>query len=209
MLEVSTEAEALAVAAQKTGAPKETADERQVAVAQNPELYFDSKRKLLELLRVFADHGFVSLEDVAAALDRSSELASPIEDAALRQRIRGLEEALRAERIANDLARWDLEEAELNLASERSLVQESLVRIGNLEGQLKDARRTTLKLIVASRNGLATLKRVRDHLASETYAAGALAPLVRDFQDLTQVVQELHALAIVKASTTPLQPTRP
>ncbi len=183
--------------------------ERQVTGVVNPALYFDSKRKLLELLRVFADHGFVSLEDVAAALDRTSELASRVEDAALRRRVRDLEEALRAERLVNDLARWDLEEAELAIASERDLVQESLIRIGNLEGQLKDARRTTLKLIVASRNGLASLKRVRDHLASETYAVGALAPLVRDFQDLTQVVQELHALAIVKASTTPLQPTRP
>lgn len=183
--------------------------ERQVTGVVNPALYFDSKRKLLELLRVFADHGYVSLEDVAAALDRSSELASPIEDAALRRRIRNLEETLREERLAADLARWDLEEAELGLASERALVQESLVRIGNLEGQLRNARRTTLKLIAASRNGLASLKRVRDHLASETYAVGALAPLVRDFQDLTQVVQELHALAVVKASTTPMQRTPP
>ncbi len=206
---VSIEASGGPASSPGSGASDKAEGERQVTGVLNPALYFDSKRKLLELLRIFADHGYVSLEDVAAALDRSSELASPIEDAALRRRIRNLEETLREERLAADLARWDLEEAELGLASERALVQESLVRIGNLEGQLRNARRTTLKLIAASRNGLASLKRVRDHLASETYAVGALAPLVRDFQDLTQVVQELHALAVVKASTTPMQRTPP
>jgi len=206
---VSTEAEPPAASVQRVDPSDERAAERHAASLPSPVLYFESKRKLLELLGLFAEHGYVSLEDVAAALGRTWELVSPIEDVVLRERIRGLEEALREARLASDLARWEQEEAELALASERDLVKESLVRIANLEGQLKDARRTTLKLIAASRNGLASLKRVRDHLAAETYAVGTLTPLVHDFQELTQVVQELHALAIVKASTTPLQAPRP
>jgi hypothetical protein len=206
---VSTEAETPTASAGRVDPSKKSAAERRTASLQSPVLYFESKRKLLELLSLFADHGYVSLEEVAAAVDRSPELGSSIENAALRERIRGLEAALRETRLANDLARWEQEEAELALASERDLVKESLVRIAALEGQLKDARRTTLKLIAASRNGLATLKRVRDHLAMETYAVGTLTPLVRDFRELTQVVQELHALAIVKASTAPLQAGRP
>jgi hypothetical protein len=163
----------------------------------------------LELLRVFADHGYLSLEDVAAALDRSWEIVSPLEAAVLRERTRNLEGALREAKLANDLAAWEREEAELELSGERDLVMEGLVRIANLEAQLKDARRTTLKLIAASKNSLSTLKRVRDHLAAETYAANALAPLVHDFQELTQVVQELHVLAAMKASAAPLRLSGP
>jgi len=183
--------------------------EQNIAGLYSPALYFESKQKILELLRIFAEHGYLNLEDVAAALGRSSELVSSSEAAVLRRRVRDLEEAVRAERLTNDLSAWERSEAELALSSERELVKESLVRIANLEGQLKDARRTTLKLIAASRNSLATLKRVRDHFAAETYAVGALTPLVHDFQELTQVVQELHVLAMVKAETPPVAPSRP
>ena len=146
----------------------------------------------------------MSLEEVASALGRPSELMSSVESKSLHRRIRDLEEALRAQRLATELASWDLTESERALASERGLVQESVARIGNLEGQLRDARRTTLKLIAASRNSLSTLKRVRDHLARETYAAGTLTPLVRDFQELAQVVQELHVLAVVRTPSAEL-----
>jgi hypothetical protein len=185
---------------------EEQAEARGIAGVDDTALYFESKQRILDLLRVFAQHGYVSLEEVASAIDRSTELITSTEIESLKHRIRELEAQVRTERLANDFASWDIEDARQALAGERDLVRESLVRIARLEGQLKDARRTTVKLIAASRNGLATLKRVRDRLATETYAAGTLTPLVHDFQELTQVVQELHALAIVKASTTPLQP---
>ena len=183
---------------QRTEASDEKADDRGSPVLFNPTLYFESKRKLLDLLVLFSEHGYVSLEEVASALGRTSQLMSSTESKSLHRQIHDLEEALRAERLGTELAAWDLAESERALASERGLVQESLVRIGSLEGQLRDARRTTLKLIAASRNSLSTLKRVRDHLARETYAAGALTPLVQNFQELTQVVQELHVLATVR-----------
>lgn len=169
-------------------------------------LYFESKQRILDLLRVFAEHGYLNLEEVAAALGRTSELATSGDMAALRMRVRDLEDRVRGERLANELAAWELEESRSALAEERELVQESLVRIARLEEQLRDARRTAVKLIAASKNGLATLKSVRERLASETYAAGALAPLVHDFRELTQVVQELHVLAAVKGEAVPLQP---
>ena len=183
---------------QRTEASDEKADDRGSPVLFNPTLYFESKRKLLDLLVLFSEHGYVSLEEVASALGRTSQLMSSTESKSLHRQIHDLEEALRAERLGTELAAWDLAESERALASERGLVQESLVRIGSLEGQLRDARRTTLKLIAASRNSLSTLKRVRDHLARETYAAGALTPLVQNFQELTHVVQELHVLATVR-----------
>lgn len=172
-------------------------------------LYFQSKLKILELVRIFSEHGYLSLEEVAIAMHRASEIGASNDVATLRTRIRSLETAIQAERFSRDLTAWERDEAELALTSERELMQESVARIASLEAQLKDARRTTLKLIAASRNGLSTLKRVRDHLAPETYAAGALAPLVQDFRELTQVVQELHALAMVRASTAPMVPPAP
>jgi len=175
----------------------------QSSTADNLTLYFESKRRLLDLLALFAEHGYVNLEEVASSLGRTSELMSSLESMAMRARIRELEEAVRSERLAAELAAWDLAESERALASERELVRESVARIANLEGQLTDARRTTLKVIAASRNSLATLKRVRDHLAQEKFATSALTPLVRDFRELTQVVQELHVLAAVKATATP------
>jgi len=181
-------------------APLERPDEERTAGLHEPALYFESKQRILDLLRTFAEHGYLGLNEVAEALGRSSELVFPSDAVAMRTRIRDLEETLRGERLANDLVTWELEDAGRALEDERELVKESLVRISNLEGQLKDAQRTTLKLIAASRNGLANLKRVRDHLASETYAVNALGPLVHDFQELTQVVQELHNLALVRPS---------
>ena len=193
----------------RRGASKEDAAEAGTARLRDHALYFESKQRILDLLRTFSEHGFLGLDEVAEAMGRSSELARPTDLLILRARIRELEEAVRAERLANALAAWELEEAGRALDGERELVKESLVRIASLEGQLKEARRTTLKLIAASRNGLATLKRVRDHLAAETYAAGALTPLVHDFETLTEVVQELHVLALVKASTAPVEPVAP
>ena len=201
---MSIEAVRPAAVMQAVAAPEEQEAERRVASLYHPVLYFESKRRILELVRLFCEHGFMSLEDVALAMDRSSELIRSEEVTSLKRRIRDLEEEVRGQRLATDLVRWEHEGTESALADERELVRESLVRIASLEGQLKDARRTALKLIATSRNSLTTLKHVRDHLATETYAVGALAPLVHDFRELTQVVQELHALAVVKASTVPL-----
>ena len=194
--------------AARNGTSGERADDEARTGLYSPALYFESKRRVLELVRIFADHGYVSLEEVASAMGRSRELLAAADSAALRRQVRELEAALQEARLANELAAWDLRESERALGSERELVQESVARIASLEGQLQDARRTTLKLIAASRNGLATLKRVRDHLAQETYAAGALTPLVHDFQELTQVVQELHVLSVVKAAA-PSAPRAP
>lgn len=202
----TTEAASTAAVIHEVDAPKEHESEQQMVGAYPPNLYFESKRKILELVKLFSEHGYMSLEEVALAMDRSSELVISSEVTALKGQIRDLDEDVRAHRLVGELIDWEKGGVEADLTSERELVQESLVRIASLESQLKDARRTTLKLIAASRNGLATLKRVRDHLAAETYAAGALNPLVHDFRELTQLVQELHALAVVKVSAVPMSP---
>lgn len=183
-----------------------TAAERRVASLQNPVLFFDAKAKILDLLKVFADHGYVSLEDVAVALDRTSELVSPKELEALRARVGRLETELEWERASRAMIESDFEESERVLASERELVKESLARIASLEQKLKDARRTTVKLIAASRSSLESLKRVRSELVTQTFAHEALNPLVHDLHEMAQTVQELSTLAVVKSATESIGP---
>lgn len=182
---------------------------RRTASLQNPMLYFESKRKILELVETFADHGYLSLEDVATVLNRSHGLSPSQEMPALRERVASLEAELRWERASRKLTERDSEESLSRIESERARVQECLVRIASLEAKLKDARRTTVKLIAASRESLLAVKGIRGLVSSETYSAGALRPLVSSLEGLTQVVQELHALAIVKTETAPVAPSGP
>ncbi len=191
---------------QETETPSKGADERPAAGGLSPALYFESKQKILDLLRLFSEHGYVNSEDVATALNRSAETVFPKELADLKQRVRDLEDAIRSQKLANELASWELEETQSAMESQRGLLRESVVHIATLEARLKDARRTTLKLIAASRNSLTTLKRVRDHLATQAYVGNALAPLIHDFRELTQAVQELHVLSAIQASAAPPAP---
>jgi hypothetical protein len=182
---------------------------RRAASLESPTLYFESKRKILELVETFADHGYLSLEDVAAVLHRSEELSAAREVPILRARVASLEAELAWVRASRHLLEWDSEEAAARVEIERDLVRESLARIASLEAKLKVARRTTVKLIAASRESLLAVKGIRGLFPSETYATGALRPLISSLEELTQVVQELHTLAVVKAETAPVAPSRP
>lgn len=182
---------------------------RRTASLQSPMLYFESKRKILELVETFADHGYLSLEEVAAVLHRSPDPSAALEVPVLRERVATLEAELVWERALREQSERDSEESASLIESERELVRESLARIASLEAKLKDARRTTVKLIAASRESLLAVKGIRGLFTSETYAAGALRPLVSSLEGLTQVVQELHTLAIVKAETAPVAPSGP
>lgn len=184
--------------------------------SMDPHLYFEVKEQVLDLLAVFDRHGFLSPEDVALALGRPYDVDLRDELAAARQDLdrvrtelgfeRSLESFLQAENERLESAVRGLEHA---LSDERDLVKESLATIARLERQLRDARRTTAKLITVSREGLVSLKRVRGLFEGEPFANQALAPLVHDFRELTQAVQELHALALVKASAGPLRAPSP
>jgi chromosome segregation ATPase len=209
MSSAASERESPSQSNQELGPEESRAAERRVASLQSPILFFEAKHKILELLEVFAEHGYISLEDVAARLDRSSDLVSSKEFAALRERVTLLESELKAEKATRQLAEWELEEATATLEGERTLVRDCLARIASLEGKLREARRTTVKLIAASRNSLATLKKVRSELAPETFAQNALNPIVQDFQQMAQAVQELHAIALVKTVGEPLPPPSP
>jgi hypothetical protein len=182
---------------------------RRAKSLQDPLLYFESKRKILELVETFADHGYLSLEDVASALHRSEELSAAREVPILREQVASLEAELLWERTLRQQVEEDSEESASQIETERELVQESLARIASLEAKLKIARRTTVKLIAASRESLLAMKGVRGLFPSETYATGALRPLITSLEELTQVVQELHALAVVKGETAPAAPSGP
>ena len=182
----------------------------------DPHLYFEVKDQVLDLLSAFDRHGYLSPEDVALALGRPYDIDLRDELAAARQEASSLRAELTFERSLGGYLQEDnerLESAvrtgERTLADERELVKESLATIARLERQLRDARRTTAKLIAVSREGLVSLKRVRGLFESEPFADQALAPLIHDFRELTQAVQELHTLALVKAEAGSLPPMVP
>lgn len=179
--------------------------------SMDPYLYFEVKEQVLNLLAVIDRHGFLSPEDVALALGRPYDVDLRDELAAARQDLDRLRTELGFERSLGGFLQAEnerLESAvrglERALGDERDLVKEGLATIARLERQLRDARRTTAKLIAVSREGLVSLKRVRGLFEGEPFANQALAPLVHDFRELTQAVQELHALALVKAGPGPL-----
>ncbi len=103
-------------------------------------------------------------------------------------------------RAAEDFCEVESNDLEVALAQERDLVKESLVRIGHLESQLRDARQTTIKLIAASRESLVALRRIQTELAPESFAREALNPLTRDLHQMADTIQELHTLALIRTT---------
>ncbi|HEY7588798.1 MAG TPA: hypothetical protein VIB49_08680 [Thermoplasmata archaeon] len=163
------------------------------------------KKRLLELIEILGRHGPISLEEVAAALGKSSEYIAPERLEAVKERLAEAEARLTLEKASREYHEDELAELESSLTLERDLVKESLLRIARLERQLKDAQRTTVKLIAASRSSLANLKRVRAEFVSEDFAQQALNPLVRDLEQVAQTIQELHTLALVRAAPAPVE----
>jgi chromosome segregation ATPase len=177
--------------------------------AQDPALYSEKKQRLLELLAIYMRQGHLTMDDVARAVGYPTEFEMPEVTKALRRHVTDLEAEVRHAKATEAFAEAEMTELETSLARERELLQESLARIAHLEAQLQDARRTTVKLTVASRESLKTMKRVRTELVAETFGRDALNPLLHDLQQMAQTVQELHTLALVGEAAGSLQPEGP
>jgi chromosome segregation ATPase len=173
---------------------------------RNPATFAEKKERLLALVAVLVRRGAMTPDELAKALGQPSALEQSEELKILQQRLSDLSSELRLTQLSREFLEDEVEVLESALGRERGLVNERSARIAQLEGQLADTRRTTLKLITTSRTSLTTLKKVRNELVSERFAQSALNPLVRDLQEMAIAVQELHALAVVKAATGSMQP---
>jgi hypothetical protein len=173
---------------------------------RNPATFAEKKERLLALVAVLVRRGAVTTDELAKSLGQPSALEQSEELRILQQRLSDLAAELRLTQLSREFLEDEVGVLESSLGRERERVNERSVRIAQLEGQLADTRRTTLKLITTSRTSLTTLKKVRSELVSERFAQSALNPLVRDLQEMATAVQELHALAFVKAATEPTPP---
>ena len=81
------------------------------------------------------------------------------------------------------------------LRDEAQRAKESTDRIAYLEGQLRTARRTAIRVINASQTSLATVKQVRSDLAVENPPQDVLDPLVHSLEQVVSTVQDLKGLA--------------
>ncbi len=176
---------------------------RRVEGGRDSAAYAEKKARLLELLALFVKHGHVSFEDLSKSLGWPPAAEPPAEPAALRQRITDLEKELRAANLSRELLEDEVGGLESALRQERELVKEEMGRMAHLEGQLRDARRTAVKLIGASRTSLTTLRKVRSDPLTGSFAREALDPLLHDLREVATTVQELHTLAVIRVATAP------
>ena len=161
----------------------------------DPAVIARRKQRFLELLRIFAQRGQLTPEEVDEALGRSTSPCLLMEVESLRQRVVDLN----AERRWSDGTREFLEDEvsalEAALRDEAQRAKESTDRIAYLEGQLRTARRTAIRLINASETSLATVKQVRSDLAVENPPQDVLDPLVHSLEQVVSTVQDLEGLA--------------
>ena len=168
-------------------------------VPQDPTFDPIVKGKLLELLETLGRQGHMTLEDVAGAFGRSSDVLLLRDIEGLRRRVAELEPEVIWRRGMMEILLEDHEDLASRFDFERSLVLRSEVRIQNLERRLADAQRIAAKLVAASKTSLVTLKKVRGEHPDASFALEVLGPIVRDLGDVARVTQELRAIALIRA----------
>ena len=187
------------------GAPRRSSERAKAAARKlsDPEIYEATKRRLLELLRILARSGPLSLDEVSEAIGGARDLPPDEDPEVLQGRLTELSAETRFVRAFSDLFELETSILERAVRQERTRIAEREDRIEDLEDQLRDARRTIVRLVAASRDSLRNLNRIRGDFLEGSYAQEALDPLVADLQAVAQTVLELHALARVRGAGLP------
>jgi len=181
---------------QSIGASAPTADAAALHAAK--------KQRLLELLADLLQRGSITPAEVAASL-RKSLPPGPLKQLnTVQSRMQNLQAELRFERAEKAILEGEVTRLESALRREHEFAKEGLYRIATLERQLEEARETTTKLVIASRDSLRTLRRVETDLADDGGAPYVLEPLVEDLCYMARAVKELHSVAGMRDATPPV-----
>lgn len=153
------------------------------------------KRQLLELLASLLRRGRITPEEVVGAVRQARPSGSRAPGKTSHAPAGDLKSELQFERAANAFLDDEVTRLKAALADEHELVKERLYRTAAQERQLEEAREITERLVVASRDSLRTLRRLKNNVEDEGCQRYVLEPLGQDLCQVARVVEELHALA--------------
>jgi hypothetical protein len=154
------------------------------------------KQRLIELLARNLRRGTIEPWEIAASL------AMPLRLRQAKAQLLNLQAELRYEQAWNAFLDGEADVLESTLQRDRELAKESLYRSMTLERQLREARGTTTKLVVAFRDSVHSLQRVDAELedGDGTYL---LDPVFRGMYSVGRAVEELHSVARPRDGTPP------
>lgn len=146
--------------------------------------------KLLSLVRVLAVHGHLSAEDILGAID--VERSSSARENSDRHETRALESELAMERRTREFLETEVTDLQLGLTRALAGWRETKRKLTAATHQAAELRGQAELLVVATREGVESLQRLRNELGSKRSQDRALAEHARKMRAIVEIVGTLR-----------------
>lgn len=159
-------------------------DDRSLATALKP--------KLLELVSALAGHGHITRLEILNSVGGAPEPEAVSRTASADLIVRRLEDQLVAEKKTRDFLEREVTDLQLGVTRMLKQWRDAERQNARAQRQLNELRARKERLVVATRDVVESLQRLRSELKNEKRGAAELADHVRHVRAIVESVQSLH-----------------